>query len=179
MHPSLTEFQVQAKKVLDHLHSEFSKLQTGRAQASLVDHVQVECYGQKSELRTIASISIQDATTIVIQPWDRSVLGDIEKTLQKIDIGASPVNDGSVIRISLPPMTQERRERLTKVVDQLEEEAKIALRQHRHNAQSAIKEEADEDERERGMKDLQKMTDDINAKIEESAKKKSTDVMSV
>ncbi len=179
MHSSLTLFQSQAKKSLDHLHAEFSKLQTGRANSSLVEHLQIDCYGQKSDLRSVASISVQDASTIVIQPWDRSILGDIEKSLQKVDLGASPVNDGTVVRISLPPMTQERREKLVKIVNQLEEDAKISLRQHRHEAQSVIKEEADEDERERGLKDLQKLTDEFNAKIEESASQKTADVMKV
>lgn len=178
-HPALSTFSDQAKKVLEHLHGEFSKLQTGRASASIVEHVQVESYGQRMELRTMASISIQDATSIVIQPWDKSVLGSIEKALQQANLGTNPVNDGVVIRITLPPMTEERRKQLTKVVSELAEASKIKIRQFRHEAHDIVKEEADEDERERGVKELQKLVDDANKKIEESTAKKSAEIMSV
>lgn len=176
-HPSLAAFSDHAKKALDYLHGEFAKLQTGRANASLVEHVMVESYGQRVELRTVAGISVQDASTIVIQPWDRSILGAIEKALQQVDMGTSPVNDGTVIRIILPPMTQERRTQLTKVVSQLEEEVKIRVRQHRHDAQAELKQEEDEDERERGLKELQKMVDQANGDIETRAKKKVEEIM--
>lgn len=176
---SLIAFSGHAKAAIDFLHGEFMKLQTGRANAALVEHVSVECYGQKMELRAVSSISVQDATTIVIQPWDRTVLNDIERALQKVNLGTSPVNDGAVLRISLPPMTEERRTQLKKVVSQLEEEAKIKIRKHRHDAQTALKDEPDEDERERGLKELQKLVDTANADIEESAKSKQDELMKV
>jgi ribosome recycling factor len=169
----------QSKTILDHLHSEFGKLQTGRAQASLVEHIMVESYGQKMDLRSVASISVQDASSIVIQPWDKSVLASIEKALQVANIGANPVNDGVVIRLTLPPMTQERRVQLTKIVGQLEEDAKIKVRQIRQDAQAEIKKEADEDVKYTALETLQKLVDDVNGKIEEAAKKKNGEVMSV
>ncbi len=178
-HPSLVSFLEQSKAMVDHLHQEFSKLQTGRAQASLVEHIMVESYGQKMDLRSVASISVQDASSIVIQPWDKSVLSSIEKAIQLANIGANPVNDGVVIRITLPPMTQERRTQLTKVVGQLEEDAKIKVRQVRQDAQTAIKKEADEDVRFTALEELQKLVDDANGKIEEAAKKKNAEVMSI
>ncbi len=178
-HPSLITFLEQSKAILEHLHTEFGKLQTGRAQASLVEHIMVESYGQKMDLRSVASISVQDASSIVIQPWDKSVLASIEKALQVANIGANPVNDGVVIRLTLPPMTQERRVQLTKIVGQLEEDAKIKVRQVRQDAQAEIKKETDEDRKFTALEDLQKLVDDANGKIEESAKKKNAEVMSV
>src|SRR5207247_1274336 len=101
-------------KVLEHLKGEFSKLQTGRANASLVEHVDVEAYGTRQPLRNVAGITVQDAKTIVIQPWDKSVMQAVEKSLQQANLGVNPVNDGVVIRLTLPPMNEERRLQLKK-----------------------------------------------------------------
>src|SRR5438874_855546 len=124
----ISTFLQDADKVLAHLHAEFSKLQTGRANASLVEHIDVDAYGQKMQLKAVASISVQDARTIVIQPWDKSVMGAIEKAIQSSNIGINPVNDGVVIRLSLPSMTEERRLQLVKLVQKLSEESRISLR---------------------------------------------------
>lgn len=179
MHLLLTEFQHGVKKTLDHLHLEFSKLQTGRANASLVEHIGVDAYGQRMEMKAVASISVQDARSIVLQPWDKSVLGAVEKAIQLANIGVNPVNDGIVIRLNFPPMTEERRSQITKIVHQLAEAAKISVRQERQKINDATKEIADEDEKERVQKDLQKMVDDANKAIEDIAKKKEQDVMTV
>jgi ribosome recycling factor len=175
----LSHFQTEVEKGLAHLRGEFSKLQTGRANAALVEHVQVEAYGVKQELRAIAGVSVSDARTIVVQPWDRSVLANVEKALTAIDIGSSPVNDGVVIRITLPPMTEERRSHLKKVVATLAEEAKIAVRKHRQEALDSIKTEKDEDVKETLQKDLQKAVDEANVKIQDAAKKKEEEVMKI
>jgi ribosome recycling factor len=179
MHPTLQQFEQSVKKALDHLHAEFSKLQTGRANASLVEHIAVEAYGQRMELKAVASISVQDARSMAIQPWDKSVLADIEKAIQIANIGVNPVNDGIVVRLNFPPMTEERRKQITKVVSQLMEQAKIAVRQDRQKANDEIKAITDENEKERLTKELQKLVDDGNKKIEESAKKKEAEVMTV
>lgn len=179
MHPSLVQFEQGIKKALDHLHLEFSKLQTGRANASLIEHVSVEAYGQRMELKAVASISVQDARSIVIQPWDKSVLGAVEKAIQAANIGVNPVNDGIVVRLNFPSMTEERRTQIKKIVSQLAEAAKISVRQERQKANDVIKEIADENEKERSQKELQKMTDEANKKIEEGAKKKEQEVMTV
>jgi ribosome recycling factor len=178
-HPSLALFSEHTKLALTALHDEFRKLQTGRANASLVEHVKVDAYGQMMELKGVASIGVQDASTIIIQPWDRAVLGAVEKALQQANVGANPVNDGVVIRLTLPPMTEERRKEFTKIVAKLSEDAKIRVRKARHDAQETIKSIDDEDDRERALKELQKLTDDANASIDESAKKKDSEVMSV
>ncbi|MFH1444761.1 MAG: ribosome recycling factor [Candidatus Peregrinibacteria bacterium] len=178
--PRVAVFSAETEKVLKFLQNEFSKLQTGRASAALVDHVDVEAYGHHQQLRTLAGISVQDARTIVIQPWDRSVMVNIEKALQIVDLGASPVNDGQVIRINLPPMTEDRRKDLTKVVQRLAEEAKITVRQHRQTILDTIKnEEKDEDVRYTQQDELQKLVDKANQSIEELRKRKEEEVMTV
>jgi ribosome recycling factor len=177
--PRLAPFHAEVEKILAHLRMEFSKLQTGRANASLVEHVMVEAYGQKVEMRSVAGVSVSDARTIVIQPWDRGVLGDVERALQQANLGVNPLNDGIVIRLSLPPMTEERRVQLTKIVHQLAEDAKIAVRKARQETHDRIKPEKDEDVRETLMEQLQKAVDDANAKIVETAKKKEEEVMKV
>lgn len=172
-------FLATVEKVLAHLRGEFAKLQTGRANAALVEHVQVDAYGIRQELRSIAGVTVSDARTIVVQPWDRSILSSVEKALGAVDLGSTPVNDGIVIRITLPPMTEERRSHLKKVVSTLSEEAKIAVRKHRQEALDAIKQEKDEDVKETLSKELQKSVDDANAKIADTAKKKEEEVMKV
>ncbi|MFA6523008.1 MAG: ribosome recycling factor [Candidatus Peribacteraceae bacterium] len=175
----IAAFQIEVEKALSHLKTEFSGLQTGRANAALVERVQVEAYGVKQELRAIAGISVQDGRTIVIQPWDRSVLQAIEKGLSQVDLGTSPTNDGIVIRITLPPMTEERRTHLKKMVTQLSEDARIQIRKKRQELHDSFKQEKDEDVKETLQKELQKAVDDANTKIGESAKKKEDEVMKI
>jgi len=169
----------ESEKVLHYLHTEFSKLQTGRANATLIEHVNVEAYGQSQPLKAVANISVQDAKTIVVQPWDKSTMQAVETALTKADLGTSPVNDGTVIRLTLPPMTEERRQQLVKVVSQLSEEARISVRQQRDRLREEIKEEKDEDLRYGLLEELDKATQKANEKIEESKKKKEEEVMKV
>jgi len=171
-------FRAEADKVVTHLKAEYSKLQTGRANAALVEHIMVDAYGQKQDLRSLCGISV-DQRSIVIQPWDRSILGAVEKALQIADLGASPVNDGVAIRITLPPMTEERRKHQQKVVHQLAEESRVSLRKHRQVAHDAIKPERDEDVKETLNEELQKGVDECNGRIGEVAKKKEEEVMKV
>lgn len=179
MHMILSQFEVGVKKALVHLHSEFSKLQTGRANAALVETIAVEAYGQRMEMKGVASISVQDARTILIQPWDKTVLGAVEKGIQTANIGVNPVNDGSLVRLSFPPMTEERRLQLKKIVSQLAEQSKISIRQERQKTNDELKTLEDEDEKERAQKDLQKLVDEANAKVEESAGIKEKEIMTV
>ena len=176
----IVQFQKAAEKAVEHLHGEYAKLQTGRANATLVEHITVDAYGQKQELRAVAGVSVQDARTIVIQPWDKSIMGDIESALSQVDLGSSPVNDGVVLRINLPPMTEDRRKELTKIVDQLAEEARISVRQQRQDVHDDIKDnEKDEDVKYMLLEELQKAVDEANSTIEESRKKKGEEVMTV
>jgi ribosome recycling factor len=173
-------FNAEVEKVLTYLHSEFAKLQTGRANAALVENVVVDAYGQNQPLKAIAGVSVQDAKTIVVQPWDAATLGAVETALTKADLGVSPVNDGSVIRLNLPPMTQERREQLVKIVHQLSEEGRISVRQQRQTAHDDIKDnEKDEDVRYTLLEELEKAVKTANEKIDESKKLKEEEVMTV
>ena len=173
-------FNTEAEKVLAYLHSEFAKLQTGRANAALVENVVVEAYGQTQPLKAVAGVSVQDAKTIVVQPWDAGTLAAVETALTKADLGVSPVNDGSVIRLNLPPMTEERRSQLVKIVHQLAEEGRISIRQQRQSAHDDIKDnEKDEDVRYTLLEELEKAVKAANEKIDESKKAKEEEVMTV
>lgn len=158
IHPIINTFEGAVEKALGHLHAEYSKLQTGRANASLVEHIGVEAYGQRMEMKAVASISVQDARSIVIQPWDKSVLADIEKAIQIANIGVNPVNDGALIRLNFPTMTEERRKQITKIVHQLAEQCKIAIRQDRQKANDEIKVIADENEKRGSRKSFRRVS---------------------
>lgn len=179
MDPRIAAFQKDAEKVIQFLHSEFSKLQTGRANAAFVEHLSVEAYGQAMQLKAVAGISIQDARTIVIQPWDPSILQSIEKAIQQSNLGVTPMSDGAVIRLNLPPMTEERREQLKKVVHTFAEEARISARQHRQRVHDQLKEEKNETLRKALNEQLQKEVDRANDRIDEARKKKEEELMKI
>lgn len=175
----ISTFTSDVEKVLQYLQVEFSKLQTGRANASLVEHIDVEAYGQRQPMKAVAGISVQDAKTIVIQPWDRSILQSVEKSIQQSDIGINPVNDGAVIRLNLPPMTEERRSQLVKIVQKLAEEARISVRQARQKSHDAIKADPNETLRNSLQNELQKEVDKANDRIDDLKNKKEEEVMKV
>lgn len=178
--PRISTFTAEVAKVMHYLHSEYAKLQTGQANAAIIENVMVDAYGQKQPLKAVAGISVQDGRTLVVQPWDKSVMQAVDTALQKADLGTSPVNDGTVIRINLPPMTEERRLQLKKIVAQQAEEARISIRQQRQTAHDKIKnEESDEDVRYTLLDSLQKEVDKANAEVEETMKKKEEEVMTV
>lgn len=172
------------EKTLVHLKEQFARLQIGRASASLVENVPVEVYGSQQPLKAVANIAIPDPRTIQIQPWDRGNLAAIEKGIVGVGLGLNPMNDGVVIRIPIPPLTEERRAELTKHVRKLAEEARIAVRNSRqevHNSFKKMKEanEMTEDDVHSLDKQLQTKVDEINKKIDELAQSKEKDVMTV
>lgn len=181
MDAQIQSLKSELQKTIAHLKEEYAKLQTGRASASLVENIQVEAYGQKQPIKAIAGISVQDAKTIVIQPWDKGTVGDVEKALVKADLGTMPVNEGTLIRIVLPPMTEERRRDMVKVVKDLAEETRVSVRRHRKEFHSNAKKDTDrtEDEHRDFEEDVQKEVDRANREIEEIAEKKEEDVMRV
>jgi ribosome recycling factor len=181
MDPALATLSAGIKHTLDHLKAEFSRLQTGRASATLVESVSVIAYGQSQPIKAVAGISVLDAKTIVVQPWDRGILGDIEKALQQAELGTNPVNDGVVLRITLPPMTEERRKQLVKLVQKLAEEARISVRQLRQEVHTNAKKDKtrSEDEHFRIEKQIQEMIEKANKDIEELAKKKENEIMTI
>jgi len=184
MREVLKDAEDRMKKVLTSLDKEFSRLRTGRASNSLLDGVRVDYYGTPTPLDQIASISTPDSRTITIQPWDRKAFNDVEKAILKSDLGLTPVNDGKIIRISIPPLTEERRKDLAKVAKKYTEDAKVAVRNIRRDANEALKKlkndkKIAEDEMHKGQEDVQKLTDGYIAKADEALTKKDKEIMEI
>jgi|WetSurMetagenome_2_1015567.scaffolds.fasta_scaffold84884_3 ribosome recycling factor len=184
MEDIVQQAQNEFTKIMDFLRSEFSRLQIGRASAALVEGLMVEAYGSRQSLKGMASISVPDAKTVQIQPWDKSVLSAIEKAVQNSDLNLTPVNDGVTIRLNLPPLTEERRRDLTKVVHRMAEESRISVRNARQKALDKAKEmekngELTEDQMKMFQKKLQDKVDAVNLDIEKTSKTKENDVMTV
>ncbi len=178
----LKQTKAQMEKSLDYTKMQLDKVRTGRASASLVDSVKVDYYGSQTPLSQVASISIPDAKTIVIQPWDKSTLNVIEKAIQQADLGFNPMNDGNIIRIPVPPLTEERRKEFVKLSKKLAEEGKIAIRNIRREGIETIRKaeknkEVTEDEKKKGEEEVQKLTDEFIKKIDELQIKKEKELM--
>lgn len=172
------------QSVLDHLEKELRNIRSGRANAAIVEDLKVEAYGSTMELKGMASISVPDAKTIQIEPWDRNVVKDIEKSLIAANIGMSPNVQGTVIRLVMPPMNEENRRDTVKAVHQKGEQARIGMRGVRESVRDAVlKSEKEktisEDERFRLLEDLDKLTAQFNGKVDEAAKEKEEEVMTI
>ena len=166
------------------LERDLSTIRTGRASAGLLENIRVEYYGTPTPLKQMAMINILDARTLEIQPWDMSALNDIDKALQKADLGASPVNNGKVIRITLPSMTEERRVQLAKNISKMSEDFKVAVRNCRRDVMDKLKKaqkasEITEDDLKRYEGDVQKTTDAFIAQIDQIIKKKENEIMTI
>lgn len=158
-------------KAVETLEAEYKRLRTGRASISLVDGIRVDYYGTPTPLSQLATLTIPDPRTIMIQPWDTSVVGDIEKAMLKSELGLTPMNDGKAIRINIPPLTAERRRDLVKVVKKKAEESKVAVRNIRRDINEKIKDlkkdkKVSEDEQFRAQDETQKITDDYVKKVD-------------
>lgn len=180
----LQQADAEFKKALEHLKTEFSHLQIGRASPALVEAVIVEAYGSRQPLKALANVSIPDAKTVQIQPWDKGLLKAIEQGIQMAQLNLTPSNDGIVIRINIPPLTEERRKDLTKVVYRMAEEARISIRHTRQLLMDKIKtmeknKEITEDEAKNSEKRLQEKVDTINRDIDTSAKNKESDILKI
>jgi len=172
------------KKALDSMIREFSEIRTGRANPSLVEGLHIDYYGTPTLLKQLASISVPDAHLIVIQPWDMTAIVEIEKAIMKSNLGINPSNDGKLIRLSIPPLSKERRQELVKVVHKMTEEGRVSLRTIRREAKEALEKlEKDkvipEDDKFRGIDELQKLVDKYIAKVDESLKNKEKEVLEV
>ena len=172
------------EKAIQHMKEQFTKLQVGRANASLVEDIMVDMYGSQQPIKAVAGVSVPDPRTIQIQPWDKGALAPIEKAIISADLGLNPVNDGMLVRISIPSLTEERRAELTKHVHKLAEEARISIRNSRqdaHNIFKQLKADGDiteDDLRGSDKKSLEKV-DLINKQVDEEASAKEKDVMTV
>lgn len=167
------------EKVIEHLHSELNEIRTGMANAKMLDRVEVDYYGSPTPLNQIAGISVQEGRTLVIKPYDPSSLKDIERALNKADLGIAPVNDGKVIRMTVPELTGETRKEMSKKVSKIAEECKVQIRNIRRDANDAVKKDKtiDEDIQADEKDEIQKLTDSYTKKIDEIAKKKENEVL--
>ena len=178
------DLETRMQAATDALAREFASVRTGRANASLLDAVRVEAYGNLTPINQLATVSVPDARTIMIQPWDASQMKEIEKGIAKSDLGLSPSNDGKVIRLTVPTLTEERRKQLAKQIGKFAEDARVAIRNARREANDKLKalakdKKVSEDEERRGHDQIQKTTDRFTSRIDELAKKKEQEVMTV
>jgi ribosome recycling factor len=178
------ETTTRMQKCVDSLKTELVKLRTGRANAALLDHVRVDYYGSEVPISQAAQVTVEDARTISIQAWDKGMVSAIEKAIMTSDLGLNPNTAGQIIRIIMPPLTEQRRKDLVKVVKGEAENAKVAIRSVRRDANQAIKELeknklVSADDVKRGEADVQKLTDQFVAKVDEAAAAKEKELMSM
>ncbi len=172
------------EKSLAALQDDFNTIRTGRASASLFDKIRVEYYGQKTPLNQVATISIPEARLVVIQPWDKSLLGEIEKAIQMSELSVNPNNDGKVIRINIPPLTEERRKEYVKVAKNMAEQSRVAIRNIRREANEDLKKQQkagdiSEDDEKRLADEVQKLTDTYVDKINVLLDTKEKEILEV
>ncbi|MBE6955302.1 MAG: ribosome recycling factor [Ruminococcaceae bacterium] len=178
------EYSKKMDKTLDVLGSQFNSVRAGRANAQVLDNISVEYYGAPSPIGQVASISSPDPRSLVIQPWDSTLLKPIEKAIQISDLGINPQNDGRVIRLVFPQLTEERRKELTKQVKKYSEDAKVAIRNIRRDAMDAYKKklkasEITEDDHKKSEKELQDLTDKYIKKIDEKCAAKEKELLEI
>jgi len=178
----LLETRQKMEKTSDSLNQEFKKMRTGRASVSILEGIKAECYGTQMRLNQISSISIPESRLLTIQPWDQSIIGNIEKSILKSGLGLTPMNDGKMIRISIPPLTEERRKELAKMAKKMAEESKVSIRNQRREANEMLKElkkesEISEDEMYKYQDKVQKITDEFIEKIDEIRKEKEQEIL--
>ncbi len=172
------------EKTLDTLRSDFGSLRAGRAHASLLDNIMVEAYGNLSPIAQVGTISVPDARTLSVSVWDKSLAKAVEKALRESDLGLNPVSDGQLIRIPIPPLSEERRKELVKVAGKYAEQTKVAIRNIRRDALDDVKKLKkdnliSEDDEKRYGNEIQKMTDDSIKKIDEMLNQKEKDILQV
>jgi ribosome recycling factor len=171
-------------KTITALTEELKKVRTGRAQVSMLDNIRVNYYGNLSPLNQVASISTPDAKSFVIAPWETSILKEIEQAIVKSDIGMAPINDGKIIRLKVPDLTEERRKDLAKQVNKIAEDSRVAIRMVRRDANEALKKALkdkaiSEDENKKAEADIQKITDDSIKKVDQIAKEKEQSILTI
>ncbi len=178
------EAQKKMTKTTEVTRKEFQNIRTGRASIALVEGIVVDYYNTPTPLKGLGNISTPDPRTIAITPWDVTVIPEIEKAILKSDLGLTPINDGKILRINMPPLTEERREELTKVIRRVAEEGRVAVRAARHEAIEQIKKLEKtklvaEDESHSSQKEIQKMTDKFIAEVDSALKQKESEIHSI
>jgi len=178
----LSELGQKMAKTVEAIGKDFKKIRTGRASTALLDGIKVECYETQMPLEQVASLSAPEPRLLTIQPWDQSVIGEIEKSILKSELGLTPMNDGKLIRISIPPLTEERRKELAKLARKMAEESKVAIRNHRRDANEMFKQmkndkDISEDEFFKAQDEVQKITDKFIEKIDTVTKEKEKEIL--
>jgi len=178
----LSELREKMNKSIESLKKDFLRLRTGRASTALLDGIKVNCYETQMPLDQVTSISIPESRLITIKPWDQSIIGEIEKSILKSELGLTPMNDGKIVRISIPPLTEERRKELAKLAKKMAEDNKISIRNHRREANEMFKElknekEISEDDMFRAQDEVQKITDEFIKKIDEITSEKEKEII--
>ena len=178
----LAECRESMAKTIEALRKEFKRIRTGRASTSLLDGIRVECYDTQMPLDQVASLSIPESRLITVKPWDQSIIGEIEKAILKSDLGLTPVNDGKIVRIPIPPLTEQRRKELVKTAKKLAEEGKISIRNQRRESNEMFKELKNEkgiseDDLFRYQDEVQKITDEFIKKVDEVTAEKEKEIM--
>jgi ribosome recycling factor len=184
MHEALIAIEPKMLRAIEAMERDFATVRTGRASTGMVERITVDYYGTQTPLNQVAGISTPDPHLIVIQPWDRSVLSAIEKAITKSDIGLVPNVDGTVVRLNVPPLTEERRKEMVKQVRRRTEDARVEVRNHRREAADALKKalrdgDLGEDEERRELENLQKLTDRHIETIDARADRKETEILEV
>ena len=169
-------------KCLADMQANLASIRTGRASVSILDHIHANYYGTQTPLNQMATLSVPDPSVIVIQPWDPSTIPNIEKAILASDLGLTPVNDGKVVRLPIPPLTEERRKQLAKGVGHISEQHRVAIRQVRQDANGQLKsglkdKKISEDDEKDGLKKVQDLTDEYIAKVDALAKKKEAEIL--
>ncbi|MBT8395413.1 MAG: ribosome recycling factor [Gemmatimonadetes bacterium] len=182
--PTLKEAEQAMKAAVEAMRREFATVRTGKATPALLDTVKVEAYGTQMPLNQVATVNTPEATLLVVQPFDQTLIGAIEKAILVADLGLNPANDGNVIRVPVPPLNEERRKEYVKLLHKLAEEGKVSLRHARHKARDTIQDlikahELGEDEGRRQMDEVEKLTHEHADSIDELLKKKEEEVMSI
>ena len=178
----LSECRQSMNKTIEAFKKELVRIRTGRASTALLDGVKVNCYDTQMPLDQVASLSVPESRLITIKPWDQSIIGEIEKSILKSELGLTPMNDGKIIRIPIPPLTESRRKELVKLAKKTAEEGKIAVRNHRRESNELLKEmknekEISEDEFFRAQEEVQKITDEFTKKVDDITAEKEKEIM--
>jgi ribosome recycling factor len=184
MHKSIASAEERMKKTVANLKEGYAALRTGRASAALFDKVRVDAYGEKMPINQVANISTPEARLIVIQPWDKALIGEIEKAVRSSELSLNPSNDGKVIRISIPPLTEDRRKELVKLAKSQAEQSRVAVRNIRRDGNDELKKflkdkELTEDEEAKASEELQKVTDSYIKEVDKVLEEKEAEIMEV
>jgi len=178
----LSELRQKMNKAVDALKKDFRKIRTGRASTALLDGIKVDCYDTQMPIDQVATISAPESRLLTIQPWDQTLMGNVEKSILKSELGLTPMNDGKIIRISIPPLTEERRKELAKLARKMAEDNKISIRNFRREANDMFKElkadkEISEDALFRSQDDVQKITDEFIKKVDKTTTQKEQEIV--